>query len=143
MQFSFSIKMKIINLKKIKIIMNILSKRLLVGSFLMFLVNISISYAQSENNQITNLIEKKRSFNKENKNSTVYKIQLYNGSETQAYKTRGNFQAEFPQFRTSILYKSPEWKTQVGNFETRLEADRILLIIKEKFAGAIVLEDKV
>lgn len=135
--------MKIINLKKIKIIMNKLSKRILVGAFLMFLLNISISYAQSENDQINNLIEKKRNFNKQNKNSTVYKIQLYNGNETQAYKIRSNFQSEFPQFRTNIMYKSPEWKTQVGNFETRLEADRVLLIIKEKFTGAIVLEDKI
>jgi len=41
------------------------------------------------------------------------------------------------------MYKSPEWKTQVGNFTTRLEADRILNIISEKFTGAIVLEDKI
>tara|TARA_R110001583_G_scaffold34345_4_gene115477 strand:- start:774 stop:1145 length:372 start_codon:yes stop_codon:yes gene_type:complete len=123
--------------------MNILLKNILIGSFLMLLLSISTSYAQSENNQISNLIEKKRSFNKQNKNSTVYKIQLYNGNETQAYKIRSDFQSEFPEFKTAIMYKSPEWKTQVGNFETRLEADRILLIIKEKFAGAIVLEDKI
>lgn len=135
--------MKYYKFEKNKIIMNILSKKVLIGAFLMFLLNISFSYAQSENEKINNLIEKKRSFNKQNKNSTVFKIQLYNGSESQAYKIRNSFQSSFPEYRTDIIYKSPEWKTQVGNFETRLEADRVFLIIKEKFSGAIVLEDKI
>jgi hypothetical protein len=135
--------MKYYKFEKNKIIMNILSKKILIGVFLMFLLNISFSYAQSENEKITNLIEQKRSFNKQNKNSSIYKIQLYNGSESQAYKIRTDFQSTFPEYKTNIIYKSPEWKTQVGNFETRLEADRVFLIIKEKFSGAIVLEDKI
>ena len=135
--------MKYYKFEKNKIIMNILSKKILIGAFLMLLLNISYSYAQSENEKIANLIEQKRSFNKQNKNSTIFKIQLYNGSESQAYKIRNDFQSLFPEYDTNIIYKSPEWKTQVGNFETRLEADRVFLIIKEKFFGAIVLEDKI
>jgi len=48
----------------------------------------------------------------------------------------------FPEYSTTIKYKSPEWKTQVGPFKTRLEADRTLLTIKENYSGAIVIEDK-
>ena len=82
--------------------------------------------------------------NKKNKSSIVYKIQLYNGYETEAYKIKRNFEASFPEYKTFIdASKQPDWKTQVGNFNTRIEADRVLIIIKDKFSGAIVLEDKI
>ena len=123
--------------------MIILLKKIFFASFLILLFNITNSYSQSENEKITNLIEQKRAFNKNTKNSKIYKIQLYNGNETQAYKIKRNFETAFPNYKTKIIYKSPEWKTQVGNFNSRIEADRILNIIKEKFIGAIVLEDKI
>ncbi|WP_456378541.1 SPOR domain-containing protein [Lutibacter sp.] len=123
--------------------MTISSKKLLFVIFLALLLSITNLHSQSEAEKITNLIEQKRSFNKKNKSSIVYKIQLYNGNETEAYKIRSNFSTSFPEYNTKIIYKSPEWKTQVGAFNTRLEADRVLNIIKEKFVGAIVLEDKI
>jgi hypothetical protein len=123
--------------------MTISSKKIFFLPFLALLLSFTNSYSQSEPEKINNLIEQKREFNKKNKNSVVYKIQLYNGNETQAYKIRLNFMAEFPDYSTTIKYKSPEWKTQVGNFMTRLEADKVLNIINSKFSGAIVLEDKI
>lgn len=123
--------------------MSILSKRLLFAMFLAFLLGITNSYSQSENKKVADLIDQKKDFNKKYKNSVVYKIQLYNGNEEQAYKIKRNFNMAFPEYKTTIMYKPPEWKTQVGNFKTRLEADKVLQIIRKKFFGAIVLEDKI
>jgi hypothetical protein len=123
--------------------MSSLTKKVLFLLIFTFFTSISISYAQSENEKIDDLIEQKRTYNKNNKSSVVYKIQLYNGNEEEAYKIRRNFNTSYPEYKTTIIYKPPEWKTQVGNFKTRLEADRALNIIKEKFAGAIVLLDKI
>lgn len=120
-----------------------IQKRRYINLLFILVIGIASSYGQNDNNKVNQLITQKRNFNKENKITVVYKIQLYNGTETQAYKIKNNFLNEFPQYNTQIVYKSPEWKTQVGNFETRLEADRVLLIIKEKFSGAIVLEDTI
>jgi hypothetical protein len=108
---------------------------------LILLISTGTVFAQSESDKIDNLISQKKHYNKQNKNTVVYKIQLYNGTESQAYKIKNNFQSLFPEYKTNIIYKQPEWKTQVGNFGTKLEADRVLLLIKEEFAGAIVLED--
>lgn len=118
-------------------------KKTIYLAFITLFLSITNSYSQSESENINNLIKQKKEFNKKNKNSIVYKIQLYNGNEVQAYKTKRNFNNLFPKYKVKIIYKSPEWKTQVGNFTTRLEADRILLVIKEKYSGAIVLEDKI
>ena len=123
--------------------MIISSKKIFFTALLAFLIAYTNIYSQSEDSQIQELISQKKAYNKKNKNSTVYKIQLYNGNEREAYQIRSNFNTSFPDYNVKIMYKSPEWKTQVGNFNTRLEADRILNIISEKFAGAIVLEDKI
>lgn len=134
--------MNTLNLKKIKI-MKFLTKKKHIGLILALLIASSVAFAQNEADKIENLISQKRNYNQQNKNTVVYKIQLYNGSESQAYKIKSNFQSAFPEYKTSIIYKQPEWKTQVGNFETKLEADRVLLLIKEEFSGAIVLEDRI
>lgn len=123
--------------------MNILNKRLFFITFLTIIFSNSNLCAQSETEEISNLIEQKRTFNQENKSSTVYKIQLYNGNEAEAFDLKSKFESIFPEFDINVIYKSPEWKTQVGNFKSRLEADRILILVKQKFAGAIVLEDKI
>lgn len=123
--------------------MSILSKKLSFVLFFTFFLGITNLFSQSESEKIDDLIEQKKAFNKNNKNSIVYKIQLYNGNESEAYTIERNFNSSFPEYETHVIYKSPEWKTQVGNFNTRLEADKILNIIKIKFAGAIVLEDKI
>lgn len=123
--------------------MNDFIKKLMLLGFMTFFLNITNSYSQGESQNINNLIKQKKEFNRKNKNSIVYKIQLYNGNETQAYKIKRNFSNSFPEYKVRIIYKSPEWKTQVGNFTTRLEADRVLLVIKENYSGAIVLEDKI
>ena len=124
--------------------MIISSKKIFFTALLAFFISNTEIYSQTENDKIEQLIEQKRAFNKRNKNSIVYKIQLYNGYEEEAYKIKYNFEASYPEYKTIIdASRQPDWKTQVGIFTTRLEADRVLNIIKEKFAGAIVLEDKI
>ena len=123
--------------------MNKLSiKAIIIVLFATFLSSNTL-LAQSENDKINTLIEQKKAYNKTNKNIMVFKIQIYNGNETQAYAIKRNFEADFPEYRTKIIYKTPEWKTHAGNFRTRLEADRALNLVKIKYAGAIVLEEKI
>ncbi|MFV0249184.1 MAG: SPOR domain-containing protein [Tenacibaculum sp.] len=94
--------------------------------------------AYNNYNSINKLIEKKKEFNKLHKSG--YLIQLYNGLEEVAKKIRYRFQVEFPNIVPSVIrYKAPEWKVQVGNFKTRLQADRALNKINEIFPGAIVV----
>ncbi|MHB1147752.1 MAG: SPOR domain-containing protein [Lutibacter sp.] len=123
--------------------MNKFSIKIIIPLFFTIFLSITNSFSQSENEKINTLIEQKKAFNKTNKNIIVFKIQIYNGNETQAYAIKRNFEADFPEYRTKIIYKTPEWKTHIGNFRTRLEADKALNTIKLKYAGAIVLEEKI
>ena len=86
---------------------------------------------------INELISKKRSFNKEF--GYGFRIQLYNGFETEAKKTETKFKIDFPEIKTYLLYRQPKWKIQVGFYKTKLEADRALLDLKRKYGSAIVI----
>ena len=116
----------------------------IIFTFFAFLIFGSASvFAQEEAQKINDIIEKKREFNKKFKNSIVFKIQLYNGDETTAVEIKENFESDYNQFKVQLTYDQPEWKTQIVGFKTRLDADRALLIIREKYPTAIVLEEKV
>ncbi len=91
----------------------------------------------TNNKDIVSLLEKKREYNKNN--GTGYRIQLYNGLEKTAKSLRSRFKIEYPNVYTKLTYTNPEWKIQVGNYKTRLHADRALNKIREKFSGAIVV----
>ena len=101
---------------------------------------IHTSYAQTQDNdneKISSLISKKRDYN--SRKGFGYRIQLYNGSEVRAKDIGTKFISEFPLIKTHVEYLEPEWKIQVGNFKTTLEADKSLIEITMKFPGAIVI----
>ncbi|WP_299005741.1 SPOR domain-containing protein [uncultured Tenacibaculum sp.] len=100
-----------------------------------FSVNAQSKYTDNKN--INSLIEKKRAYNKHN--GTGYRIQLYYGLERRARSIRNRFKVEYPDIYTKLTYEEPNWKIQVGNYKTRLHADRALNEIREKFSGAIVV----
>ena len=118
-----------------------MKSKLTTLSFLIVLLATSYnSFSQNSTNEseeIKDIVSKKRSFN-----STFgfgYRIQLYNGSEQKARQFMARFKAEFPGNFSKLVYYAPEWKVQVGNYKTKLEADKDLIKFQEKFSGIIVI----
>ena len=92
---------------------------------------------ETDNEKIKSLIKKKRAYNKEY--GFGFRIQLFNGLETRAKKIKSKFAIENPKIRTYLRYSKPEWKVRVGNYKTKLEADKALNIYKDSYPGAIVV----
>lgn len=115
--------------------------RLICGLFLaLFLCSSGNLYSQNQTNssdEIKKLIAKKREFNAEY--GYGFRIQIFYGSETKARSLRNKFRLSFPNVPTNLKYEQPYWKVQVGNYKTRLEADKALLKFSEKFASLIVI----
>ena len=109
----------------------------------LLLVLLTLNYNSFSQNKTTSsdevksLITKKRNFNKTY--GFGYRIQLYNGNEQQARKFKARFNVEFPGNFSKLVYNAPEWKVHVGNYKTKLEADKDLIQFKEKFSGIIVV----
>lgn len=97
----------------------------------------SVSAQSKMNDEVKSLIKKKRKYNKDN--GYGFRIQLDNGFETTIKTTQSKFKIEFPEVKTYIIFESPEWKVQVGDFKTRLEADKAVNRFKRKFPSAIVV----
>ena len=55
------------------------------------------------------------------------------------FKILVNFEYEFAGVFSKWEYSATEWKIQVGNYKTRLDADKAINKIREKFYGAIVI----
>jgi len=103
-----------------------------------FIVGNYTSVAQNYSNEkIKALLKKKRDYNKEY--GFGYRIQLYNGNEVTAKKISAKFKTSFPEVKVFLKYIEPEWKIQVGNYKTRIGADKALLEFQKKFNSAIVV----
>ncbi len=71
-----------------------------------------------------------------------YKIQIFYGNNGQATKALKEFHEKFPEWSTTIEYQTPNYKVWIGNFRTRLEADRAFLQIKNDYQSAFVFRPK-
>ena len=116
--------------------------------FVFSLLSSSIMMAQQEgsltiesNESVKNIIAKKKAHNKNTTKVKGYRIQIYFGNEKGAYKAREEFKSLFPDTFLKIENFPPDWKVRVGNYKSRLDADRALVEIKETYIGAIVLAE--
>jgi hypothetical protein len=108
--------------------------------FFLFTIILGITNVNGQtttSDEVKSLIKKKIEYNK--KNGYGFRIQLESGLETAIKTTQSKFRIERPTIKTYILFESPEWKVQVGDYKTRLEADKILNEIKKKFPSAIIV----
>ncbi len=108
-----------------------------LGLFFACTLNSNAQSNNTDQEDINSLLKKKRNYNKQSLNG--FRIQLYNGSESRARTIKNNFEYDFRGVYTKLLYDAPDWKVQVGNYKTRLDADRALNKIKEKFKGGIII----
>ncbi|MEM7187783.1 MAG: SPOR domain-containing protein, partial [Bacteroidota bacterium] len=90
--------------------------------------------------KITELLEIKKSLEKDNKLSDGFTIQLYYGNLNKANSVLSNYRNRYGSWPASIEYETPNYKVWVGNYTSRLEADRALLEIKRHFPAAFVLK---
>ncbi|AVR45298.1 translation initiation factor IF-2 [Christiangramia fulva] len=91
---------------------------------------------QSE--KIEKLMEVKTELNKNNKIGDRYVIQLFYGDNGEANEVKKKYDELLFEYPSQIVYEAPNYKVWVGNFRSRLEADRALLIIKESFPAAFI-----
>lgn len=74
------------------------------------------------------------------KNNGNYKIQLYYGSLNKAHGVLSKFNAKHSQWPGKIEYETPNYKVWVGNYQTRIEADKALIQISKNFPSAFIFK---
>lgn len=111
----------------------------------MAFLSISIStYAQDgvvsvdQDSDIDKLLE----YKKDIKTVNLFKIQVYSGTRSGAEASKQNFLNSYNEWPVSMEFDSPNTKIWIGNFRSRLEADKALLKIKKKYNNAFIFEPK-
>lgn len=94
----------------------------------------------NQDSKIPKLLSLKKSLEKENKLSDGYTIQLYYGELSRANSVIRKYRNIYATWPASIEYETPNYKVWVGNFGTRLEADRALIEIQRDFPTAFILK---
>lgn len=94
----------------------------------------------NQNQKIPKLLNLKKSLEKENKLTDGYTIQLYYGELNVANSVIKKYRNSYSVWPASIEYETPNYKVWVGNFGTRLEADRALIEVQQEFESAFILK---
>ncbi len=118
--------------------------RIFPSVFCMFFIVCS-SFAQekktaiNENQSIQKLVDIKRNATNQSINSDKFNIQIFYGKNAQATEALNKCKKLYPDLEAVIIYANPSYKVLVGNFKTRLEAERNLQLIRKDFDSALLI----
>jgi len=112
--------------------------------FILLFLNFNTIKAQSINviqdSKFEQLLNEKRKVNSSITINNRYKIQIFNGTSELSKKTLIQFKKENKNYDATIIFSTPLYKVWVGNFKTRIEAERNLNLLKKKYPNAIVIK---
>lgn len=88
--------------------------------------------------EITKLLD----YKKDLKTVELYKIQLDQGNRSYAENLKVSFQNKYNEWPAEMVFETPNYKIWVGNFRSRLEADKALIKIKKNYINAFIFQPK-
>jgi hypothetical protein len=76
--------------------------------------------------------------------SDGFRVLIFSGSSrSEAYDVQAKFQEKYPDIRTYLAYREPDFKVKVGDFRSRLEAEKMVQELKRSFAGLFIVAEKI
>ncbi|WP_284653694.1 SPOR domain-containing protein [Flavobacterium terrisoli] len=96
--------------------------------------------AVSQDPKFEQLLNEKRKINSSITINDRYKIQIFNGDSENSKKTLIDFKKENKTLDATIVFSTPAYKVWVGNFKTRIEAEKNLELLKKKFPNAFLIK---
>ncbi|MUU79262.1 SPOR domain-containing protein [Winogradskyella endarachnes] len=123
--------------------MNI-KKKIVWSALLSFTLTLVLNAQQgkvvvTQNSDIDTLLK----YKKDLKTSKTYTIQVYNSTDPdKAKREKENFLNIYNDWDVEIVWNTPNYKVWVGNFATRLEADRAWAKIRKKYMNANVIQPR-
>lgn len=121
--------------------MRILAPRKAFFIFLTLFISTLNTSAQNANitvkqdSKFEQLLNEKRKTNVSNAVNDRYKIQIFSGESEKSKNTLNEFRQEFRDVDGTIIFFTPNYKVWVGNFKTRIEAERNLIEIRKSYSN--------
>ncbi|MES1224512.1 MAG: SPOR domain-containing protein [Bacteroidota bacterium] len=93
---------------------------------------------------IEKLLLKHLAINTENETIDGYRIQIHFGGEREKAKSvKTKFLQQFPEVPAYEVYQQPNFKVRVGDFRTRLEAQKFMNELSPSFPSAFIVADDI
>ncbi|WP_162127085.1 SPOR domain-containing protein [Flavobacterium phycosphaerae] len=94
----------------------------------------------SQDPKFEQLLNEKRKINSSITINDRYKIQIFNGDSENSKKTLLDFKKENKDMDATVVFSTPLYKVWVGNFKTRIEAEKNLNDLKKKYPNAFLIK---
>ncbi|MBA0882782.1 SPOR domain-containing protein [Flavobacterium undicola] len=95
-----------------------------------------------QNPKFEQLLNEKRKINSSIAVNERYKIQVFSGVSEKAKKTLSDCKQNFADLDETIVFNTPNYKVWIGNFKSRIEAERNLVEIKKVYENAFLIKPK-
>ena len=111
-------------------------------------IGLSTHYSNAQDQNVTvnqdpkfeQLLNEKRKINTSLTVNDSYKIQIFTGSSEIAKKTLNEFRQEFADIDATIVFNTPNYKVWVGSFRTRIEAEKTLAEINNRYKNVLLIK---
>jgi len=106
-------------------------------------INLNVSVTQDPS--IERLLCAHREFTENRDGIEGFRIQIFSDGGTQSrqrvFQRESVFNSRYPDVKSYVTYEAPDFKLRVGNFSTRLDAQRFLNQISPYFPSAYIVMD--
>ncbi|WP_231460342.1 MULTISPECIES: SPOR domain-containing protein [unclassified Pedobacter] len=73
-----------------------------------------------------------------------YRVQVFYGSDRrEMFNQQSRFKNSYPKINTYIIYKEPNYYLRVGDFRTKLEAQRLMSELRPTFPTLFIFREKI
>ncbi len=72
--------------------------------------------------------------------AAVYRIQIYFGSLNDAKDIKMQAEGDYPDWYSKIDFISPSYRVRIGQFKTKLDAERNLMDVRKKYPSAMLIK---
>ena len=118
--------------------------------FITLTVYIPCLFANAQTSNITvkqdskfeQLLNEKRKSNISNSINDRYQIQIYSGESEKAKTILNEFRQEFKDTDGTIFFFSFNYKVWVGNYKSRIEAERNLIEFRKRYSNVHLIKPK-
>lgn len=96
--------------------------------------------AISQDPRFEQLLNEKRKINSSITINDRYKIQVFTGNSETSKKALLEFRKNNKNIDATIVFHTPIYKVWVGNFKTRIEAEKKLQELKKKYPNSFLIK---
>ncbi|WP_304067508.1 SPOR domain-containing protein [Pedobacter glucosidilyticus] len=73
-----------------------------------------------------------------------YRVQIFFGpNRNDAYQEQARFKSLYPEYNTYISYTQPNYRVKIGDFRTRMEAQKMLTELRTVFPTLFIFNERI